>query len=144
MATGAANGTLRLVLLCDSVLCPAITLTLPLTRTPLDSRPPVGVVQPDALAYGKSVEELQAEGVPPALHAHKEFPGNRPSLSFLFPALTPYTCGQVGRLVAVAVAMAMALLTAIFSSVALLSICPYLVHALIYLCLFCRVYCREL
>ena len=51
--------------------------------------------QPDALAYGKSREELVKEGVPPALIPHKEFPGNRPSLSLLFPELTPYTCGQL-------------------------------------------------
>ena len=47
------------------------------------------------MAYGKTIAELVAEGVPPALHAHKEFPGNRPSLSLLFPALTPYTLGQL-------------------------------------------------
>jgi glucose-6-phosphate isomerase len=51
--------------------------------------------QPDALAYGKTIAELQAEGVPAALHAHKEFPGNRPSLSLLFPALNAYTTGQL-------------------------------------------------
>jgi glucose-6-phosphate isomerase len=51
--------------------------------------------QPDALAYGKTVEELVKEGVPEALQPHKEFPGNRPSLSLLFPALTPYSCGQL-------------------------------------------------
>jgi glucose-6-phosphate isomerase len=51
--------------------------------------------QPDALACGKTIAELEAEKVPPALHSHKEFPGNRPSLSMLFPELTPYTCGQV-------------------------------------------------
>lgn len=51
--------------------------------------------QPDALAYGKSVDELTAEGVPAALIPHKEFPGNRPSLSLLFPSLTPYSCGQL-------------------------------------------------
>ena len=51
--------------------------------------------QPDALAYGKTTDELQAEGVPSRLHAHKEFPGNRPSLSILLPALTPYTVGQL-------------------------------------------------
>jgi len=33
------------------------------------------------------VAELVAEGVPAHLHAHKEFPGNRPSLSILFPEL---------------------------------------------------------
>mmetsp|Transcript_27977 Transcript_27977/g.47027 ORF Transcript_27977/g.47027 Transcript_27977/m.47027 type:complete len:565 (-) Transcript_27977:417-2111(-) len=51
--------------------------------------------QPDALAYGKTQEELVAEGVPAHLHAHKEFPGNRPSLSMLFPELNAYTCGQL-------------------------------------------------
>lgn len=51
--------------------------------------------QPDALAYGKTVAELTAEGVPAALHAHKEFPGNRPSLSLLFPYLNAYTVGQL-------------------------------------------------
>lgn len=51
--------------------------------------------QPDALAMGKRVEELVAEGVPAALHPHKEFPGNRPSLSLLFPKLNARTCGQL-------------------------------------------------
>jgi len=51
--------------------------------------------QPDALAYGKTIHELIAEGVPTKLHAHKEFPGNRPSLSLLFPALNAFTCGQL-------------------------------------------------
>jgi glucose-6-phosphate isomerase len=51
--------------------------------------------QPDALAYGKTVDELRSEGVPERLHAHKEFPGNRPSLSLLFTELTPFSCGQL-------------------------------------------------
>jgi glucose-6-phosphate isomerase len=51
--------------------------------------------QPDALAYGKTVAELVAEGVPEKLHAHKEFPGNRPSLSMLFPELNAFSCGQL-------------------------------------------------
>jgi glucose-6-phosphate isomerase len=51
--------------------------------------------QPDALAYGKTIAELTAESVPHNLQPHKEFPGNRPSLSLLFPALTPYTVGQL-------------------------------------------------
>jgi len=51
--------------------------------------------QPDALAYGKTIDELKAEGVPAHLHTHKEFPGNRPSLTLLFPELTPYSCGQL-------------------------------------------------
>ena len=51
--------------------------------------------QPDALAYGKTVAELTAEGVPSFLHSHKEFPGNRPSLSLLFPTLNAYAVGQL-------------------------------------------------
>uniref|UniRef100_A0A7S3GQM9 Glucose-6-phosphate isomerase n=1 Tax=Spumella elongata TaxID=89044 RepID=A0A7S3GQM9_9STRA len=51
--------------------------------------------QPDALAYGKTVSELMAEGVPAHLHPHKEFPGNRPSLSLLFPELNAFSCGQL-------------------------------------------------
>ena len=51
--------------------------------------------QPDALACGKTVAELAAENVPAALHPHKEFPGNRPSLSLLFPSLNPFTLGQL-------------------------------------------------
>lgn len=51
--------------------------------------------QPDALAYGKTIDELKAAGVAPELHSHKEFEGNRPSLSLLFPELTPYSCGQL-------------------------------------------------
>ena len=51
--------------------------------------------QPDALAYGKTIEELKASGVSESLHAHKEFPGNKPSLSLLFQALTPFSCGQL-------------------------------------------------
>ena len=51
--------------------------------------------QPDALAYGKTIEELKNAGVPPELHTHKEFEGNRPSLSLLLPELTPFSCGQL-------------------------------------------------
>lgn len=51
--------------------------------------------QPDALALGKTVSELVAEGVPTALLPHKEFTGNRPSLSLLFPKLDAFSCGQL-------------------------------------------------
>jgi glucose-6-phosphate isomerase len=51
--------------------------------------------QPDALAYGKTVAELQAEDVPAKLFAHKEFPGNRPSFSLLLPEMNAFTCGQL-------------------------------------------------
>ncbi|XP_024536787.1 glucose-6-phosphate isomerase, cytosolic [Selaginella moellendorffii] len=51
--------------------------------------------QADALAYGKTPEELRAEGVPDYLIPHKTFTGNRPSLSMLLPTLKPYTVGQL-------------------------------------------------
>jgi glucose-6-phosphate isomerase len=41
--------------------------------------------QPDALAMGKTPEQLAAEGVPQELIPHKTFPGDRPSLSLLLP-----------------------------------------------------------
>lgn len=52
-------------------------------------------LQPDALAVGKTAEELLAEGVKPALVPHKVFTGNRPSLSLLFPRLDAFTTGQL-------------------------------------------------
>jgi len=52
--------------------------------------------QPDALAVGKTLEELKKEGVPENLHQHKLFSGDRPSVSILFSgSLTPYACGQL-------------------------------------------------
>ncbi|GMH05215.1 hypothetical protein Nepgr_007055 [Nepenthes gracilis] len=51
--------------------------------------------QPDALAYGKTPEELQKENVPQHLVPHKTFIGNRPSLSLLLPSLNAYNIGQL-------------------------------------------------
>jgi len=51
--------------------------------------------QADALALGKTKEQLTAEGVDESILPHKVFPGNRPSLLILFDKLTPYTCGQL-------------------------------------------------
>merc|ERR1712194_885102 len=51
--------------------------------------------QPDALALGKTAEELKAEGVPANLIPHKTFPGDRPSLSLLLPECCPYRLGQL-------------------------------------------------
>ena len=39
--------------------------------------------QPDALANGKSTEEVRAEGTPEHLVAHKMIEGNRPSMSLM-------------------------------------------------------------
>ena len=52
--------------------------------------------QPDALAVGKTAEEVAAEGVPPGLVPHKVFPGNRPSNVLLVDGrLTPEACGRI-------------------------------------------------
>ncbi|KAL0438554.1 UNVERIFIED_CONTAM: Glucose-6-phosphate isomerase, cytosolic [Sesamum latifolium] len=51
--------------------------------------------QPDALAYGKTPEQLLKENVPEHLITHKTFSGNRPSLSILLPTLNAYNVGQL-------------------------------------------------
>ncbi|KAL1546732.1 glucose-6-phosphate isomerase [Salvia divinorum] len=51
--------------------------------------------QPDALAYGKTPEQLLKENVPSNLITHKTFSGNRPSLSLLLPSLNAYNIGQL-------------------------------------------------
>ncbi|KAL0325735.1 UNVERIFIED_CONTAM: Glucose-6-phosphate isomerase, cytosolic [Sesamum radiatum] len=51
--------------------------------------------QPDALAYGKTPEQLLKENVPEHLITHKTFSGNRPSLSILLPSLNAYNVGQL-------------------------------------------------
>ena len=52
--------------------------------------------QPDALALGKTIDQLKAENVPDHLLRHKEFVGDRPSLSILFTGkLDAFTCGQL-------------------------------------------------
>ena len=52
--------------------------------------------QPDALAQGKTIAQLEAAGVPEELRTHKEFKGDRPSFSILFEgALNAFACGQL-------------------------------------------------
>ena len=51
--------------------------------------------QPDALAFGKTAEEVKAEGTPDELVNHKVFVGNRASSSFLAPRLNAFTVGQL-------------------------------------------------
>mmetsp|Transcript_21194 Transcript_21194/g.24557 ORF Transcript_21194/g.24557 Transcript_21194/m.24557 type:complete len:826 (-) Transcript_21194:17-2494(-) len=51
--------------------------------------------QPDALANGKTAEEVRVEGVDEDLIVHRTFEGNRPSLSIIAPKLTAYSCGQL-------------------------------------------------
>jgi len=53
--------------------------------------------QADALAYGKTLDEVRAENptLDETLLPHKVFHGNRPSLSILLPKLTAYEIGQL-------------------------------------------------
>jgi glucose-6-phosphate isomerase len=47
----------------------------------------------DALAFGKTKEELKCESCPDELIPHKTFEGNRPSSLLLFKELTPWSIG---------------------------------------------------
>jgi len=51
--------------------------------------------QAEALAFGKTADELRAENVPPALVAHRTFEGNRPSNVLLLDRLTPAALGKL-------------------------------------------------
>ena len=51
--------------------------------------------QTEALAFGKTREEVEAEGVPAAQVPHRVFAGNRPSTTILAPELTPSVLGQL-------------------------------------------------
>src|SRR5262249_14448932 len=54
--------------------------------------------QAEALAFGKTPEEVQAEGTPDWLVPHRVFEGNRPSNTLLAERLTPATLGKLGAL----------------------------------------------
>jgi glucose-6-phosphate isomerase len=51
--------------------------------------------QAEALAFGKTAEEVRAEGTPEAIVAHRVMPGNRPSNTILAEQLTPHTLGTL-------------------------------------------------
>jgi len=51
--------------------------------------------QAEALAFGKTPEEVKAEGTPPALVPHRVFEGNRPSNVILADRLTPEVLGKL-------------------------------------------------
>jgi len=51
--------------------------------------------QTRALAFGKSPEELEAEGVEPRLIPHRTFPGNRPTNTLTLDRLTPRSLGSL-------------------------------------------------
>lgn len=51
--------------------------------------------QTKVLAFGKTAEEIAAEGVDPELVAHKVMPGNRPTTTILAQELTPAVLGSL-------------------------------------------------
>ena len=51
--------------------------------------------QAEALAFGKTSREVQAEGAPPWLVPHRTFAGNRPSSTILLERLTPAALGKL-------------------------------------------------
>jgi glucose-6-phosphate isomerase len=55
------------------------------------------LAQGEALAFGKTLQQVEAEGTSPDVAPHRVFEGNRPSNTLLLERLTP---GALGRLVA--------------------------------------------
>jgi glucose-6-phosphate isomerase len=53
------------------------------------------LAQSEALAFGKTAEEVRADGVDDALVAHRVFPGNRPSSTLVAEELTPAVLGAL-------------------------------------------------
>jgi glucose-6-phosphate isomerase len=53
------------------------------------------IAQPEALAFGKTLDEVLADGIAPAQAPHRVFAGNHPSSVLLLPELTPHTLGQL-------------------------------------------------
>ncbi len=51
--------------------------------------------QTSALAFGRTAEQIAAEGVPESLVPHKVMPGNHPTTTIIAPKLTPSTLGQL-------------------------------------------------
>jgi len=70
-----------------------------------ESRNPIGdhhvkltanlLAQPEALAFGKTAEEVESEGTPGQLIPHRAFEGNRPSNTILTRRLDPETLGKL-------------------------------------------------
>jgi glucose-6-phosphate isomerase len=52
------------------------------------------LAQTEALAFGKTPEEVKAEGTPDWLVPHRVFEGNRPSNTILAQKLSPETLGK--------------------------------------------------
>jgi glucose-6-phosphate isomerase len=53
------------------------------------------LAQAEALAFGKTREQVKAEGTPDGLVPHRVFEGNRPSNTILVERVTPETLGKL-------------------------------------------------
>ncbi|RMH82646.1 MAG: glucose-6-phosphate isomerase [Actinomyces sp.] len=53
------------------------------------------LAQAEALAFGRTADEVAAAGVAPELVPHRTFPGDRPSTLIMAPRLTPGVLGQL-------------------------------------------------
>jgi glucose-6-phosphate isomerase len=53
------------------------------------------IAQGEALAFGKTPDEVKAEGIPHRLAPHRTFEGNRPSTTIFADKLTPETLGKL-------------------------------------------------
>ena len=53
------------------------------------------LAQTEALAMGKTPQEVEADGVTGTLVAHRSFPGNTPTSTLLIDRLTPHTLGML-------------------------------------------------
>jgi glucose-6-phosphate isomerase len=53
------------------------------------------LAQAEALAFGRTEDELRRSGIPEALVPHKTMPGNRPSTFLLLARLTPFALGSL-------------------------------------------------
>ncbi|MYG56767.1 MAG: glucose-6-phosphate isomerase, partial [Acidimicrobiaceae bacterium] len=53
------------------------------------------LAQAEALAFGRTSDEVAASGTNPTLVPHRTFPGNRPSTTIMAPRLTPSVLGQL-------------------------------------------------
>jgi glucose-6-phosphate isomerase len=51
--------------------------------------------QTEALAFGKTEDEVRSEGVPDWLCPHRSFEGNRPTNTILIERLTPHSLGTL-------------------------------------------------
>jgi glucose-6-phosphate isomerase len=51
--------------------------------------------QTEALAFGKTAEEVKADGVPDFQVPHRTFEGNHPTNTLLLPRLTPEALGKL-------------------------------------------------